>query len=148
MQQECFDREGQAEAVDRKAESSNNEYFLATTRPKTVSFSQIDADSSVASFPASAAAKNIILNRSSAQNIDAESDQSILDDHVNRVFVDTPPTARSPPMSSKIKSMSQSFDSVRLHHASAAGHRTLPGRSRAPAATPNSSLHFGNCFLV
>ena len=116
---------------------------------------QIDADSSVASFPTSAAAKNIILNRSSARGDNAndpESDQSILDDHFNRVFVDTPPVSRSPPstanpgmicycgkeesmlstwlkgsvfLTAKMKAMSQSFDNMRISHHT----RTLPGRS-------------------
>ena len=89
-------------------------------------------DSSVASFPA-ANSQNLFINRSSFQNVmDAESDQSILDDHVNRVFVDTPPTARSPPPKGS-KSMSQSF------HGTGSGHRTLPGRS----SLHNSRHHFG-----
>ena len=121
----------------------------------TLTLFQIDADSSVASFPASAAAKNIILNRSSARGDNAndpESDQSILDDHFNRVFVDTPPVSRSPPstanpgmicycgieksmlstslkgsvfLTAKMKAMSQSFDNMRISHHT----RTLPGRS-------------------
>ena len=60
-----------------------------------------DNESSVASFPpATSAAQRMMLNRSrsTANDPNEESDQSILDDHVARNFpTDTPPVARSPP---------------------------------------------------
>ena len=70
---------------------------------------QIEAESSVASFPpASSAAQRIMLNRSrsAANDPNEESDQSILDDHVARNFPNTPPVPRSPPNASSMRSRS------------------------------------------
>ena len=81
-------------------------------------------------------------SRSQGDPLDAESDQSILDDHVSRIFnkggTDTPPSNdfgrynRIPTVSANTSSM---FDTSRRSiNTSMTGHSTLPGRSRAAAA--------------
>ena len=98
----------------------------------------------------------MILNRSrsAANDPNEESDQSILDDHVGRVFPNTPPVTRSPPGGASVKSrQSRSSKStgsggttktmvpqglVQLPY----GHQTLPSRAQI-SSSHQASAPFG-----
>ena len=106
---------------------------------------------------ASSAAQRMILNRSRSAANDPnneESDQSILDEHVGRVFPQTPPVTRSPPGGISVRSrQSRSSKSTgsggttktlapQLFGQSSYGHQTLPSRPHM-AGSHQSSSQFG-----
>lgn len=101
-----------------------------------------DGDSSVASAgPPTAEQKKryqyaVFASRSRGDPMDAESDQSILDDHVSRMFTgaDTPEFARYQSKANVTANTTSAFDTTRRSmNASMSGHSTLPGRSRSAA---------------
>jgi hypothetical protein len=101
----------------------------------------------------------IFGSRSQGDPLDAESDQSILDDHVSRIFnksgTETPPATatgaaanfgRYSRMANVTANTTSVFDSSRRsdhNNVSAiSGHSTLPGRSKAAAYN-----HYGKLYL-
>jgi hypothetical protein len=104
----------------------------------------------------------IFGSRSQGDPLDAESDQSILDDHVSRIFnksgTETPPATatgaaanfgRYSRMANVTANTTSVFDSSRrsdhnnVSVSAISGHSTLPGRSKAAAYN-----HYGKSDLV